>query len=112
MLAGVLRQRDEGAPFVLLFGRSDSTISYMGANIYPLDIENGLYRDNPRAHLIESFRIEPRELPDHEHRPALHIQRARPLRRFPPVSEPNSPRRSGPASSATSPRSPGTSRRA
>jgi phenylacetate-CoA ligase len=61
-------------PFVLLFGRSDSTISYMGANIYPLDIENGLYRDNPRAHLIESFRIELRELADHEHRPALHIQ--------------------------------------
>src|SRR5699024_4770978 len=45
-------------PFVLLFGRADSTISYMGANIYPLDIENGLYRDNPQAHLIESFRIE------------------------------------------------------
>ena len=61
-------------PFVLLFGRADSTISYMGANIYPLDIENGLYRDNPRAHLIESFRIELRELADHEHRPALHIQ--------------------------------------
>ena len=61
-------------PFVLLFGRADSTISYMGANIYPLDIENGLYRDNPRAHLIESFRIELREIAGHEQRPALHIQ--------------------------------------
>ncbi|RBP62410.1 phenylacetate-CoA ligase [Brevibacterium sanguinis] len=61
-------------PFVLLFGRSDSTISYMGANIYPLDIENGLYRDNPRAHLIESFRIELREVAALEERPALHVQ--------------------------------------
>lgn len=61
-------------PFVLLFGRADSTISYMGANIYPLDIENGLYRDNPKAHLIESFRIELREVAGHEQRPALHIQ--------------------------------------
>lgn len=61
-------------PFVLLFGRADSTISYMGANIYPLDIENGLYRDNPQAHLIESFRIELREADNHEQRPALHIQ--------------------------------------
>ncbi|MCD1286934.1 MULTISPECIES: phenylacetate--CoA ligase family protein [unclassified Brevibacterium] len=61
-------------PFVLLFGRADSTISYMGANIYPLDIENGLYRDNPQAHLIESFRIELLEGEAHEQRPALHIQ--------------------------------------
>lgn len=61
-------------PFVLLFGRADSTISYMGANIYPLDIENGLYHDNPRAHLIESFRIELHEVAELEHRPALHIQ--------------------------------------
>lgn len=61
-------------PFVLLFGRADSTISYMGANIYPLDIENGLYRDNPQAHLIESFRIELRETHNHEQRPTLHIQ--------------------------------------
>ncbi|WP_309133219.1 phenylacetate--CoA ligase family protein [Brevibacterium sp.] len=61
-------------PFVLLFGRSDSTISYMGANIYPLDIENGLYRDNSQAHLIESFRIELREVADFEERPTLHIQ--------------------------------------
>lgn len=61
-------------PFVLLFGRSDSTISYMGANIYPLDVENGLYRDNPRARLIESFRTELVEVGGLEVRPVLHIE--------------------------------------
>ena len=43
------------APFLFLFGRNDSTISYMGANIYPQDVENGLYQDDPLAAPIESF---------------------------------------------------------
>ena len=30
-------------PLLFLFGRKDSTISYMGANIYPQDVEYGLY---------------------------------------------------------------------
>ncbi len=30
-------------PFLFLFGRRDSTVSYMGANIYPQDVEYGLY---------------------------------------------------------------------
>jgi phenylacetate-CoA ligase len=30
-------------PFVYVFGRSDSTISYMGANIYPEDVESCLF---------------------------------------------------------------------
>ena len=33
------------APFFFLYGRRDGTISYMGANIYPIDVEYGLYRD-------------------------------------------------------------------
>ena len=36
----------------------DSTISYMGANIYPQDVEYGLYTGNPLAHLVESFCLE------------------------------------------------------
>lgn len=61
-------------PFLLLFGRSDSTISYMGANIYPLDVQNGLYRDPETARLIESFQIELADVGGDEHRPTLHIQ--------------------------------------
>lgn len=61
-------------PFVLLFGRKDSTISYMGANIYPLDVENGLYLDNPHAASIESFKLSLVEVGEHEQRPVIHLQ--------------------------------------
>ncbi|WP_230206417.1 phenylacetate--CoA ligase family protein [Microbacterium gorillae] len=61
-------------PFLLLFGRKDSTISYMGANIYPLDVENGLYRDNPHAAQIESFKLELVDIGDAEQRPMIHLQ--------------------------------------
>jgi phenylacetate-CoA ligase len=30
-------------PLVLIYGRKDGTISYMGANIYPQDVEQGIY---------------------------------------------------------------------
>ena len=39
-------------PLLFLYGRQDSTISYMGANIYPQDVEYGLYAGNPLAHLL------------------------------------------------------------
>ena len=52
------------APFFFLFGRRDGTISYMGANIYPIDVEYGLYRDDSLAAAIESFCIELEESPD------------------------------------------------
>jgi phenylacetate-CoA ligase len=61
-------------PFVLLFGRKDSTISYMGANIYPLDVENGLYLDNPHAKQIESFKLSLRDIGNLEQRPLIHLQ--------------------------------------
>ncbi|WP_119698699.1 phenylacetate--CoA ligase family protein [Microbacterium halotolerans] len=61
-------------PFLLLYGRKDSTISYMGANIYPLDVENGLYADNPHAASIESFKLALIEVADHETRPIVHLQ--------------------------------------
>jgi len=61
-------------PFVLLFGRKDSTISYIGANLYPIDIENGLYRDNPHASAIESFKLALLEVGEHEQRPLVHLQ--------------------------------------
>ncbi|UFS59103.1 phenylacetate--CoA ligase family protein [Subtercola endophyticus] len=61
-------------PFVLLFGRKDSTISYMGANIYPLDVENGLYLDNPYAAEIESFKLSLLDIGELEQRPVIHLQ--------------------------------------
>ncbi len=61
-------------PFLLLFGRSDSTISYMGANIYPIDVEYGLYRDASLAASIESFCLELAEAPSLEARPLVHVQ--------------------------------------
>lgn len=61
-------------PFVLLFGRKDSTISYMGANIYPLDVENGLYHDNPFASVIESFKLGLVDIGGEEQRPIIHLE--------------------------------------
>jgi len=67
---GIELPREHGwaSPFFFLFGRSDSTISYMGANIYPTDVEYGLYRDEELAAKIESFRLELDE------RPAVHVE--------------------------------------
>jgi len=62
------------APFFFLFGRRDGTVSYMGANIYPIDVEYGLYRDEDLAAAIESFCIELEESPALEARPVVHVQ--------------------------------------
>jgi phenylacetate-CoA ligase len=61
-------------PLLFLFGRKDSTVSYMGANIYPQDVEYGLYQGNPMAHLIESFRLSLEERADLEARPTVNVQ--------------------------------------
>ena len=42
-------------PVLLLFGRRDSTVSYLGANLYPQDVEYGLYTGNPHAAEISRF---------------------------------------------------------
>lgn len=62
------------SPFFFLFGRRDSTVSYMGANIYPIDVEYGLYRDEVLAMAIESFCLELDESPELEARPVVHVQ--------------------------------------
>ncbi|WP_433393130.1 phenylacetate--CoA ligase family protein [Micromonospora sp. KLBMP9576] len=61
-------------PLLFLYGRRDSTISYMGANIYPQDVEYGLYHRNPYAHLLQSFCLELDERSDLECRPAVNLQ--------------------------------------
>jgi phenylacetate-CoA ligase len=42
-------------PFVYIYGRRDATISVMGANIYPEDIESIVYGDPDLARRLESF---------------------------------------------------------
>ena len=42
-------------PFLWIYGRRDYTVSVMGANIYPEDIEQCLYQDTELAQLTNSF---------------------------------------------------------
>ena len=42
-------------PFLWVYGRRDSTVSVMGANIYPEDIEQCLYSDPALARITRSF---------------------------------------------------------
>ena len=42
-------------PFLWIYGRRDATISVMGANIYPEDIETIIYKDGPLASRLHSF---------------------------------------------------------
>ncbi len=44
-------------PMLFVYGRADATISFMGANIYPQDIENGLYADEGAAASIAAFTL-------------------------------------------------------
>ena len=61
-------------PLLLLFGRKDSTVSYMGANLYPQDVEYGLYKGNRYAAWIARFCLSLEEQPDLESRPAVNIE--------------------------------------
>ncbi|MEU1755435.1 phenylacetate--CoA ligase family protein [Micromonospora matsumotoense] len=66
-------------PLLLLFGRSDSTISYLGANLYPQDVEYGLYVGNPYAPEISRFCLALVEDTALETRPVIHLELRRPL---------------------------------
>lgn len=62
-------------PFVYVFGRRDSTISYMGANIYPEDVEAGLLASHEHARRIGAFCMElVEESRTGEIRPCIHIE--------------------------------------
>src|SRR5262249_47896408 len=60
-------------PFLYLFGRSDSTISYMGANIYPEDIEQALFSDPADARRLGAFCLELVDVSEAEQRPCVHV---------------------------------------
>ncbi len=44
-------------PFLYVYGRKDSTVSVMGANIYPEDVEGIVYQDTLLARQINSFTL-------------------------------------------------------
>ena len=64
-------------PFLFVFGRKDSTVSVMGANIYPGDIEAGLLADPALAADVLSFRLSLHEERPGETRPLVDVQLAR-----------------------------------
>jgi phenylacetate-CoA ligase len=64
-------------PFLFVFGRKDSTVSVMGANIYPGDIEAGLLADPTLAADVLSFRLSLHEAAPGETRPLIDVQLAR-----------------------------------
>lgn len=89
-LAAILRRRPEWAepsaqaflrqgmklPLLLLYGRADATISFMGANIYPLDVENGLYDDPEHAASLSSFTLSLEDVDGDAtvQQPVIHIE--------------------------------------
>ena len=62
-------------PYLFVFGRKDSTISVMGANIYPEDIEATIYSAPAVAQRVLSFQLSVVEERAGETRPHVAIQR-------------------------------------
>jgi len=61
-------------PFMWIYGRKDSTISVMGANIYPEDIEQCLYAEPALAKITRSFCIGLHEETNKEVRPSFSFE--------------------------------------
>jgi phenylacetate-CoA ligase len=64
-------------PFLWIFGRRDHTISVMGANIYPEDIEQCLYQDTALAEMTHSFCLSLAESPNGDVRPRFLFEVSR-----------------------------------
>ncbi len=63
-------------PFLFIGGRSDSTMSYLGANIYPEDVDQALFADAPKSEqgIIKGFGMELVESKDAGLHPVVHIE--------------------------------------
>ncbi len=63
-------------PFLFVGGRSDSTISYLGANIYPEDIEQAIFADAPKSEVekIKNFAMELVEHQNGQPQPYVYIE--------------------------------------
>ena len=70
--AGLDGRRDAvPLPFLWVHGRSDSTVSVMGANIYPEDLEQALYDHESVAAQVSSYLLQAIEQPDGTIRPGV-----------------------------------------
>jgi phenylacetate-CoA ligase len=61
-------------PFLWIYGRKDFTISVMGANIYPEDLEQCLYADEALSKITKSFCMSLSEHENGEVRPAFYFE--------------------------------------
>ncbi len=61
-------------PYLFVFGRKDSTVSVMGANIYPEDIESAIYSEADVAARVLSYQLSVLEERPGETRPRVAIQ--------------------------------------
>src|SRR4051812_6217622 len=61
-------------PFLWIHGRRDATISVMGSNIYPEDVESILYRDPAVGGRMHSFMLSTVDDADGTPRPAVAIE--------------------------------------
>lgn len=61
-------------PFLWIYGRKDFTISVMGANIYPEDLEQCLYADEALSKITKSFCMSLSENENAEVRPAFYFE--------------------------------------
>ena len=73
-------------PFVWVFGRSDFTVSYYGANIFPENVTVGLERPSVRDWVTGKFVLEAHEGVDHDRRLSVIVELA-------PGAEASEPRR-------------------
>ena len=61
-------------PILFVHGRSDATISYMGANIYPEDVEQALVGDSRLGDRMHAFCLELRDVGAGAVRPCVHVE--------------------------------------
>lgn len=61
-------------PFLWIYGRSDFTISVMGANIYPEDLELCIYKDPKLRKITRSFCQSIKERPDQSVQPSFFFE--------------------------------------
>ncbi|MDQ1442881.1 MAG: hypothetical protein QOG97_3109 [Acidimicrobiaceae bacterium] len=72
-------------PFLFVHGRSDQTVSFMGANLYPEDVAAGIDA-HPLADRLGAFCIELADV-DEDVRPFIHIEAPEALRHGPTAAE-------------------------
>ena len=71
------RQQRIPLPFLFIFGRRDSTISVMGANIYPEDVEAAIFTDPNLSAVTNAFCMSLEEDAARNVRPRIDIELSR-----------------------------------